>query len=66
MTSATAMPLRSASSTSTIRRFSICPCLGSRPMRLHSSLEILLLQGQAPVIAQKVRYYADREFAEVF
>jgi type IV secretion system protein VirD4 len=35
-------------------------------MRLDSSLEILLLQGQAPVAAQKVRYYADREFAGLF
>ena len=31
--------------------------------RLDSSLEILLRQGQAPVAAQKVRYYADAEFA---
>lgn len=32
-------------------------------MRLDASLEILLRQGQSPVAAQKVRYYADREFA---
>lgn len=31
-------------------------------MRLDASLEILLRQGQAPVVAQKVRYYADAEF----
>jgi len=31
-------------------------------MRLDSSLEILLRQGEAPVIAAKVRYFADREF----
>jgi type IV secretion system protein VirD4 len=35
-------------------------------MRLHSSLEILLRQGQAPVVAQKVRYFADPEFADRF
>lgn len=35
-------------------------------MRLDSSLEILLRQGQAPVAAQKVRYYVDREFAGLF
>lgn len=32
-------------------------------MRLDSSLEILLRQGQPPVAAQKVRYFADPEFA---
>jgi type IV secretion system protein VirD4 len=32
-------------------------------MRLDSNLEILLRQGQAPVAAQKVRYFADPEFA---
>jgi type IV secretion system protein VirD4 len=31
-------------------------------MRLDTGLEILLPQGQAPVIAQKIRYYADAEF----
>jgi type IV secretion system protein VirD4 len=31
-------------------------------MRLHGSLEILLRQGEAPVIAAKVRYYAEGEF----
>jgi len=31
-------------------------------MRLDSSLELLLRQGQAPVVAQKVRYFADPEF----
>lgn len=31
-------------------------------MRLDSSLEILLRQGLPPVVAQKVRYYADAEF----
>ncbi|WP_231737580.1 type IV secretory system conjugative DNA transfer family protein [Caulobacter sp. CCH5-E12] len=31
-------------------------------MRLGAALEILLRQGQAPVIARKVRYYADEEF----
>jgi hypothetical protein len=31
-------------------------------MRLHGSLEILLGQGEAPVIAAKVRYYAEGEF----
>jgi type IV secretion system protein VirD4 len=31
-------------------------------MRLDSSLEILLRQGQPPVAAQKVRYFADAEF----
>jgi len=31
-------------------------------MRLHGSLEILLRQGEAPVIAAKVRYYAEWEF----
>lgn len=31
-------------------------------MRLNSSLEILLRQGQAPVVARKVRYFADAEF----
>lgn len=35
-------------------------------MRLDGSLEILLRQGQAPVCARKVRYYADREFAGRF
>jgi type IV secretion system protein VirD4 len=35
-------------------------------MRLHFSLEILLRQGQAPVVAQKVRYFADPEFAGLF
>jgi type IV secretion system protein VirD4 len=31
-------------------------------MRLDSSLEILLRQGAAPVIAAKVRFYADGDF----
>lgn len=31
-------------------------------MRLDSSLEILLQQGQAPVAALKVRYFSDPEF----
>lgn len=31
-------------------------------MRLHPSLELLLRPGEAPVVAQKVRYYADPEF----
>ncbi|MBP7818249.1 MAG: type IV secretory system conjugative DNA transfer family protein [Phenylobacterium sp.] len=35
-------------------------------MRLDSSLEILLRQGQAPVIAAKVRFYADGEFRGLF
>lgn len=35
-------------------------------MRLDSSLEILLRQGQAPVAAQKVRYYAERDFEGLF
>jgi len=35
-------------------------------MRLDSSLEILLCQGQAPVIAAKVRFYADSEFRDLF
>lgn len=34
-------------------------------MRLDASLEILLRQGQSPVAAQKVRYYADAEFASL-
>lgn len=35
-------------------------------MRLDSNLEILLRQGQAPVIAAKVRFYADGEFRGLF
>jgi len=35
-------------------------------MRLDNGLEILLPQGQAPVIARKVRYYADAEFQALF
>jgi len=35
-------------------------------MRLDASLEILLPQGQAPVIARKVRYFADPEFQGLF
>jgi len=35
-------------------------------MRQDGGLEILLLQGQAPVIAQKVRYFADPEFQGLF
>jgi len=35
-------------------------------MRLDSSLEILLRQGEAPVIAQKVRYFADPEFRGLY
>jgi type IV secretion system protein VirD4 len=35
-------------------------------MRLASSLEILLRQGRAPVVARKVRYFADPEFAGRF
>jgi len=35
-------------------------------MRLDAGLEILLSQGQAPVIAQKVRYFADPEFWGLF
>lgn len=35
-------------------------------MRLNASLQILLRQGQAPAVVQKVRYYADPEFAGLF
>jgi type IV secretion system protein VirD4 len=35
-------------------------------MRLDSSLEILLRQGEAPVIAAKIRYFLDREFWGLF
>jgi type IV secretion system protein VirD4 len=35
-------------------------------MRLDSNLEILLRQGQAPVIAAKVRFYADGDFRGLF
>lgn len=35
-------------------------------MRLHPSLEILLRPGEEPVIAQKVRYFADPEFKGAF
>lgn len=35
-------------------------------MRLDSSLEILLRQGEAPVIAQKVRYYDGPEFRGLY
>jgi len=35
-------------------------------MRLDAGLEILLPQGQAPVIAQKVRYFRDPEFQGLF
>jgi type IV secretion system protein VirD4 len=35
-------------------------------MRLDPALEILLVPGQLPVIARKVRYYAEREFAGLF
>ena len=35
-------------------------------MRLDTGLEILLPQGQAPVIARKVRYFADAEFQGLF
>lgn len=35
-------------------------------MRLHPTLEFLLRPGEAPVIAHKVRYYADREFQGLF
>lgn len=35
-------------------------------MRLHPSLEILLRPGEAPVAAQKVRYFADPEFQGLF
>lgn len=35
-------------------------------MRLESALEILLLQGEPPAIAQKVRYYADPEFRGLY
>ena len=35
-------------------------------MRLESRLEILLRQGEAPVIAAKVRYFQDPEFADLF
>lgn len=35
-------------------------------MRLDSSLEIPLRQGQPPVVAQKVCFYADREFVDRF
>ena len=35
-------------------------------MRLDTGLEILLRQGVAPMAAQKVRYYADPEFAGIF
>ncbi|MGC1303730.1 MAG: type IV secretory system conjugative DNA transfer family protein [Caulobacteraceae bacterium] len=35
-------------------------------MRLDAGLEILLPQGQAPVIAQKVRYFCDPEFQGLF
>ena len=35
-------------------------------MRLDSSLEILLRQGAAPVIAAKVRYFQEQEFRDIF
>lgn len=35
-------------------------------MRLHPALELLLRPGEAPVVAQKVRYYADPEFQGLF
>ena len=35
-------------------------------MRLDSSLEILLRQGEAPVIAQKGRYFAASEFRGLY
>ncbi|WP_082765288.1 MULTISPECIES: type IV secretory system conjugative DNA transfer family protein [unclassified Phenylobacterium] len=35
-------------------------------MRLGAALEILLRQGQAPVIARKVRYYDDEEFQRLY
>jgi type IV secretion system protein VirD4 len=35
-------------------------------MRLDSTLEILLRQGEAPVIAAKIRYYEDPEFRGLF
>jgi type IV secretory pathway TraG/TraD family ATPase VirD4 len=35
-------------------------------MRLDSSLEILLHQGLAPVVARKVRYFADPKFVGRF
>jgi type IV secretion system protein VirD4 len=35
-------------------------------MRLDSSLELILRPGEAPVVAQKVRYFADPEFRGLF
>lgn len=35
-------------------------------MRLHPMLELLLRPGEPPVLAQKVRYYADPEFRSLF
>ena len=35
-------------------------------MQLPSSLQLLRLQGMPPVLAQKLRYYADPEFADLF
>jgi type IV secretion system protein VirD4 len=35
-------------------------------MRLDSSLEILLRQGEAPVIAAKIRYFEEQEFSRLF
>jgi len=35
-------------------------------LRLPSEKQILLLQGQPPILADKLRYYADREFAGLF
>ena len=53
----------SSTSTHLARRELMTP---DEVMRLHPSLEILLRPGEAPVVAQKVRYYADPEFQGLF
>ena len=53
----------SSTSTHLARRELMTP---DEVMRLHPSLEILLRPGEAPVVAQKVRYYADPEFRRLF
>jgi type IV secretory pathway TraG/TraD family ATPase VirD4 len=35
-------------------------------LRLPSDEELLLLQGKPPILADRVRYFADREFAGMF
>lgn len=40
------------------------PCLQQSPLR--EDYQLLFLAGQRPIVAAKLRYYADREFAGRF